>query len=52
MKSVVGTKHFLLVPSFSLIHDNSEAWSGCEAIGETKNSIEVHMDGKKHWYCT
>ena len=27
---------------------NLEAWSGSEAIGETKAGIEVHMDGEEH----
>ncbi|GJZ89954.1 hypothetical protein Tco_0661881 [Tanacetum coccineum] len=26
----------------------SQAWSGCEANGETKDDIEIHMDGEKY----
>lgn len=28
-----------------------EARSGCEANGEGKAGVEVHMDGEEHWDC-
>lgn len=46
------TKSGLLIFFWIELGEIVEAGSGCEADGETKVSVEVHLDGEKHRFST